>query len=128
MSVRAEEPPLAPSEEREVWGYLEELVIVRQERDSLRQALGKSTETDQVLRAQIAKLTELDSLNEKIIAQYGRLDEVRVKEVDTYKRIAAAEQKNAADEKDRRERTEKVSLVLLIVEAIGFGLLAAFGH
>jgi hypothetical protein len=126
LPVRAEDPPLSPSEEREIWGNLEELVIVRQERDALRQALAKSVSADQVKAVEIEKLTAMDDLNERIIAQHERLDAVRVKEIDAYKRIAAAEQQNAERAEAKAERIEKVSLVLTILGAIAFAAVSIF--
>ncbi len=109
IPVRASDPPLTAIEEREVLAALEELILVRQERDRLREAIVKAQEQDEAKAAQIAALEKVIALKEEIVAEYVKLGKVRDEVVASYKEIAANERDARLRADARAERAEKLA-------------------
>ena len=97
------------SEAREILQVLREYPLVKQERDSLREALTKANEEIGKKDAIIAKQAAVLSLDDQIIARLRQIDEVRMKEVEIYRRIAATETERREVETKRAERNETMA-------------------
>ncbi len=89
-----------PGEAREILQALREYPLVKQERDSLREALKTANLEIERKDAIIAKQESVISLSEQIIAKMKQIEEIRVKEAELYRRIAATET-------ERRELEQK---------------------
>ncbi len=114
-------PPLAQSsdedasltfrsaEAREILQVLREYPLLKQERDSLREALKKATLEIERKDAIIAKQETVISLNEQISAKMKQIEEMHVKEVEMHRRLVAVETERREIEQKRAETWETMA-------------------
>ncbi len=98
-----------PAEAKEILQVLREYPLLKQERDSLREALKKATLEIERKDAIIAKQETVIRLNEQIIAKMKQIEEMHVKEVEMYRRLVAVETERRELEQKRAEKWETMA-------------------
>ena len=102
---------LTTVEERQVLSALEELILLRQQRDALLQVQVQGSEALAAKDAQIAALTLRIQIMESIIAEYKRLADVKDQTIAAMQVIVKAEVERAARSESEVSRLRWMSIL-----------------